>query len=62
MKLKCLKDLIRGEDLVEAPKTVEYIGKCYEFIVAIGADETATIILSEEALKELSRITEDYSE
>ena len=59
---KQLKDLIRGHDLVEAPTKTERFGKHYEFIIGIGNDETATIILSDDALKALSDITEDYKD
>jgi len=57
---KKLKDLIRGMDLIEAPTKTERFGVHYEFIIEIGNDETASIILTKEALEALSKITEEY--
>ena len=62
MKEKQLKDLIRDMDLFEAPTKTTRHGVHYEFIICIGNDETASIILTKEALEALSKITEDYKD
>ena len=60
MKEKRLKDLIINEELVEAPCKTGRFGRHYEFTTAIGKDETASVVMSEEAHTKLRQLTEEY--
>lgn len=40
--------------LIDAPSKIEYFGKHYEMVIAIGKHHTASLIISEEALNALN--------
>ena len=52
-EMKLLKKLIEAEDAMEAPVRQEFYTPHYEFVVSIGKDHTASIILDESAYFEL---------
>ena len=60
--IKRLKDLIINEDMQEAPSKTERYTKHYEWTIAIGKDEVATITMSEEAFEELKKLTLEYKD
>jgi len=55
-KTKMLYSLIKDENLTEAPAKTELVSTHYEFIIGIGKDHTARIILDEDAYNELLKI------
>ncbi len=52
-KEQLLKEIVKGEELKEAPKRTRRYGKHYEFLVDIGKDDYAMVTMFEDAYKVL---------
>lgn len=54
-KLQRTMVIPRGAKFEQAPETVEYCSPHYELVIGIGNDYTASLILTEGALREINR-------
>jgi len=56
--IEIVADLIKRHKMLQAPVKSEYYGTWYEITIPIGKDHTATLLLSDDAMNEIKRVTE----